>query len=276
MENKPTLDIAGDIAKIQDQMSHGDLIEFLTGSFNSAEIDGNIVLQTKDGEFLDYVLMDEQYFLDNWLVQFALGFVGGKSYFDHESWYKLTNGFIKGVIVVNETRTSALFIRKFLEAMIPEEGREVLEQVARAAGVAKVIMDNHEKTQIINQLAEQIKYISKVADEKASNSLSSLIPDEYYAKHGVHPLTLQQVIYIRDTYKHQGVAIDPGSELLTKVETILKRWNLEGMASPADKKFITELTNGDFIFDQSGNMLDQQIPRLKDSPEEAINDPFSC
>ena len=273
---KGTLDIAGDIAKIQDQMSHGELIEFLTQAFNHAEIDGNVVLQTKEGEFLDYVLMEEQYFVDNWLTQFAIGFVGGKSYFDHESWYKLTIGFTKGVIVVDQSKSPVLIIRKFLEAVIPEEGIAVLERCAAAAGVAKVVADNAEKTKIINQLAEQIKYISEVADKHVSNSITDLIPDSYYQKHDIHPLTLQQVIYIRDRYKYKGEQITPENPVLGRVEKILKDWNLHGIATAPDQAFIKELTNGEFFFDNGKDMVEPKVPLLDDKGTDEMNDPFSC
>ncbi|QDJ97212.1 hypothetical protein D9_0150 [Aeromonas phage D9] len=244
-------DVKGELEGIQDKLSHGKLLDIGEGSFKIAEINGRDFIQTPDGEFLEHVVMEEKYFVENWLAQFALGWVGDKCYFDFNAWGKMTIGHTRGVIIVDEDGQYVLDIPKFSQAMLPAEAKAVLDQCATNAGVANLIPDESEKTRLINTLAEQAKMISEIAEGQDPLDITKIIPTEYFARHGLNNLVMYDTILIRDRY---GVKNDDD---VARIEKILTQWTTERKASKEDKAFIVEITKGDFIFDTEEDMVEQ-------------------
>ncbi|QDB70472.1 hypothetical protein CF8_0060 [Aeromonas phage CF8] len=249
-----------------DRMDHGDLIEFLTSSFKYADVGGQRVIQTPDGLFVEHVLMEESYFVENWLTQFAIHQVGDKNYFNMEEWNILTDGFTKGVIVINENKTPVLIIRKFTDMGLSSAAADKLNFCGSYASRAHHAQDR-ERDELIKQFATQVQAISE--SETRGNTIPEMIPLEYYRQHGVDPLTMQQVIYIRDNYQHAGSPIDPDSDILKRVEKILFGWNVENKITADDKAFVLEITENQFSFDYDHHYVDTaDQPNVITKPEE--------
>lgn len=254
-----------------DQMDHGKLIEFLTGSFKYAVVGGHRVIQTPDGLFVEHVLMEEDYFVNNWLVQFAIHQVGDKNYFNMEEWSTLTDGFTKGVIIINEQKEPVLLIRKFTDMGLSQEGVEKLNFCGAYASHANHA-EEQERDELVKQFALQVKSITQ--NDEVDNTITGMIPTWYYHKHNVDPKTLQQVIYIRDNFKFADQPIDPDGDIIKKVEKILFTWNTENKVTDNDKTFILEVTDHQFNFDWTGNLLEpQQSPSEIEQPKVPF-DPF--
>lgn len=248
------------------RMDHGDLIEFLTSSFKYADVAGQRVIQTPDGLFVEHVLMEESYFVDNWLTQFAIHQVGDKNYFNMEEWNILTDGFTKGVIVINENKLPVLIIRKFTDMNLSNANADKLNFCGSYASRAHHAQDR-ERDELIKQFVTQVQAISE--NESRGNTIPEMVPLDYYRQHGVDPLTMQQVIYIRDNYHHAGSPIDPDSDILKRVENILFGWNVDNKISPEDKAFILETTNNQFSFDYDHHYVDTtDQPNVTTKPEE--------
>ncbi|WNV45875.1 hypothetical protein [Aeromonas phage AerS_266] len=254
-----------------DQMDHGKLIEFLTGSFKYATVGGQRVIQTPDGLFVEHVLMEEDYFVNNWLVQFAIHQVGDKNYFNMEEWSVLTDGFTKGVIVINEQKEPVLLIRKFTDMGLSQQGTEQLNFCGSYASHANHAQEQ-ERDELVKQFALQVKSITE--NDETDNTITGMIPLWYYRKHNVDPKTLQQVIYIRDNFKFANQPIDPDGDIIKKVEKILFTWNTENTVTNSDKAFVLEITDHQFNFDWTGNLLEpQQTPSTEEKVTATIN-PF--
>ena len=257
-----------------DKFAHGDLFEFLSKSFAFTEIAGQRIIQTPDGLFVEHVLMEEEYFVQNWLTQFAIGHAGEKNYFDMETWNQLTDNFTKGVIVINEDRHPVLIIRKFTEMVLPDDLMEKLAFCSNYASKAKFVTDEAEKTALIKQFAEQVNAITTYAgvDE---DSLTSLIPPAFFEKHGIHPLTMKQLIYIRDTYKVAGQSIDPDSDIFKRLESVITRFNKGEKVNDQDKKFVLEITQNEFLFDYEDHSIEEPISIEKTPSEPEDFDPLA-
>lgn len=256
-----------------DKYKHGKLVEFLSTTFKSVELGGKQVIQTPDGEFIEYVLMDEQYFLDNWLVQFAVGVTGNANYFNHEQWSKYTQQFTKGVIVINKDKLPTLIIRKFIDMDLSFQQQHLVDNYVRPAANAKFIPDEQEVDAIVTNVAMAIEQIT--AQNPDYDTLTAMIPMEYYLAHGVDPLVVKQVIWIRDNYTYQGEAIAPDSEVLARIEEILYKNARGELISFNDKEFVEEVTNGEFIFNTEPNKVGDKVSNQKSSQEdEGEFDPY--
>lgn len=244
-----------------DRAKHGKLIEFMTDSFKSVEIDGKQVIQTLDGEFVEYILMEEKYFVDNWLIQFAVGHVGEKNYFNHQEWSRLTDGFTKGAIILNENRQPILIIRKFIDMDLNINSKHRMESYARTAAHAANIPNKDEVDGIVSSLAARITELA--GQNPDYDTLTAMIPYDYYLSKGIDPTVVKQVIHIRDNYLIDGEPIDPDCEQMREVENILYKHSRNEPVTQKEKDRVIEITCGDFIFDTDPNKVEDKTPELK-------------
>lgn len=244
-----------------DQNKHGKMLEFLQ-SIKTVEIAGKNIIQLPDGEFAEYVLMEEEYFVNNWLAQFAIGFVGGKNYFDQASWFKLTDAFTKGVIVLNEDKEPVLVIRKFTDIDMSANNMSHLEYHVRKIGAnAKFNPNKAEVDQALGSLTDIIQKLT--AQNKDYDTLTMMIPWEYYISKGVNFYIMKQLVYIRDNFSYKGVPVNGNDKLLDQIEDILKRNALNEPVHAKEKELINEITGNTFIFNTGGNVVE-----TKDTPSE--------
>lgn len=229
-----------------DKIKHGKMVDFLQ-TIKSVEIAGKNVIQLPDGEFAEYILMEEEYFVNNWLSQFAIGFVNGHNYFDQEGWYRLTDAFTKGVIVLNEDKEPVLLIRKFIDIDISSNNRSYLEYHINKIGANAKFNPN--KAEVDQTLGTLTEIIEKLTEQNPDyDTLTMMIPWEYYISKGVNFYIMKQLIYIRDNFKYQGLPVKGNEELLIQIEDILKRNALKQPVHQKEKELISEITNNTFIF----------------------------
>lgn len=254
--------------RVNDVYEHDRLIDMLVYSFKKHNIGGKDVFTSPEGDLLDYVLMEEQYFIDNWLTQFAIGRIGEKSYFDLDYWNELTENLTKGVIILDSDNVPILIIPKFVGSNFTPDEQSFIDSKSRLAASAKDIPDQREVAQILNAFSQQITRVIS-AGRDYEDPLTKLIPVEYYQKHNINTEVLKQVIYIRDHFKYNGEAIEPESEVIGNIEKILlKNFNRENI-SKEEKNLINEITGGNFIFNSDSNTVDTK----NSSPQE--EEPFS-
>lgn len=247
-----------------DKSKHGHLIEFLTDTFRSVEIDGKQVIQTLDGDFIEYVLMEEDYFVQNWLVQFAIGHVGKKNYFNHAEWSRMTDAFTKGVIVLNTDYQPVLVIRKFIDMDLGNNLQHFMDQASARAGQAKFVPNKDEVDQMLAQFASDVTTIAEQNPDY--DTLTAMVPYEYYLRHKVDPTVVKQCIWIRDNYQFAGKPIDPDSDLMKAVEIVLNKYARKEETTEKERALVVNLTNGDFIFDGYDNEVDTQNSTAENVP----------
>lgn len=252
-----------------DKAKHGKLLEFLA-SVKSVDLNGKNIMQTPDGEFVDYILMEEQYFIDNWLAQFALGNVSGKNYFDQDGWNRLTDGYTKGVIVINENKDATVLIRKFIDMDLNVNQQAHFDHYTRTASHAAHIPNKDEVDSIMTSLADILSQVSEQNPDY--DTLTALIPYEYYLSKGIDPTVMKQVIYIRDNFKYKGEPISTNGELITRIESILYKNSRGETITKEEVALINEVTDNQFEFNNTSNKVD-----TKDSvaQEEKPFDPLS-
>lgn len=224
-----------------DYIEHGDLIN-LQNDIKSMWMDGKLVIQGKDGELLGYEAMYESIFVNNWIAQFAIDEVNGKRYFNMQSWSEVTDKLTKGVIVVEDGTDIPMFIiPSFIRPKLTNEEGSTLSYYSNKASAAKHITDKYEQTQFINGFAKRVGEIIK--DGTVESGLTSLIPNWVYHRHGIVPMAMKAMVYIRDTYQPEM-----DDETFNKAEDILKRYYTGQKVTDLEKKLILDLTNNEFSF----------------------------
>lgn len=249
-----------------DKSEHGKLIDMMQTAFRSVEIAGKNVIQSTDGEFLEYMLMEEEYFVETWLSQFAAGHIGERNYFNQRAWGEITQQFTKGVIVLNKEMQPVVLIRKFIDMDLSFEQQQYLDQYARMASQAKYIPDPREVDQIVTGFSDIV--VGLTAQNPDYDTLTGLVPYQYYLDHGIDPVVVKQVLYIRDTYNYNGESLKENDEVMGKVETILYKHQRGQGTTPDERAFIDAITNGEFIFDGNLNGVDNDQPSAPAAEEE--------
>lgn len=242
-----------------DKAKHGKLMRFMQNSYRYAMVGGKQVIQTADGEFIEYAIMEEQFFVENWLMQFAIGTVNDINYFNHTEWSRITDGFTKGVIVINEEKQPVCLIRKFIDMDLNVNQEYHLQNAARHGSQAKFVPDSMEADMIIQKFAEDVDMIT--AQNPNYDTLTAMIPMEYYRQHGIEPDAAKNVMYIRE---HYGCS----DENLDRVRDIMYKNTRGENISNEDKLFIIELTNDEFIFNSDENKVQDKVHFNPDEPND--------
>lgn len=249
-----------------DKTKHGKLINFMSNSYRYAEVGGKQVIQTADGEFVEYTLMEEEFFVDNWLMQFAIGNVADKNYFNHEAWSKLSDGFTKGVIVINSEQQPVCLIRKFIDMDLNETQEQYMSLESRKASVAKYVPNEMEADQIVQSYADAVELIT--GQNPDYDTLTAMIPWSYYLSHGINPTAAKNVMYIKDVFNCPEEDIDEVQRLMYKNESA-------EVLTAKEKAFISKLTQDTFIFNDGSNKVEDNNSANQVVAEPEEFDPFA-
>lgn len=239
-----------------DVREHG-LLTDLFSTIRSMDLGGKNIIQTLDGQFIEYILMDEDYFVNNWLAQFAIGRTGKHNYFDQTGWNKLTDGYTKGVIVINEEKLPVLIIRKFIDMNLDTNQASLLEHYTRRASDAANIPNKSEVDKVLSGLADIVTNVTEITNPDY-DTLTAMVPYEYYLSKGINPIVMKQVIWIRDNYTYEGLPLTAESPVLKEIEgALLKNANGDPI-SQAEIDLVIKVTNGDFEFNGIPNKVETQ------------------
>lgn len=257
-----------------DPDQHGKFIDFVTGAFKYVKIGEHEIIQTPDGALVEHVLMEEDYFVENWLTQFAIARVNGKNYFDLAGWSELTEGFTKGVIILNENKELVFIIRKFTDMSLNYHAKDYMNRACRAGTQAHSVPDEQSRDEIITKLSTNVKGLLKdhVNDD---TSITAMIPKQYYIDKGISVDTLQQLIYIRDNFEYAGSPIDPEGDIMKRLEKVLRKWNTEYVVEEQDKKFVIDITQGTFNFNKPSHLVEEESKQQPSKPvTQEVDDEF--
>lgn len=240
-----------------DPQKHGELLGMLE-KIRSVELNGQKITQLPGGEFVEHVLMDEDYFVENWLPLFAIGFVNGRNYFNQTDWNRLTDGYTRGVVVLNKEKEPVLVIRKFIDMDLGPDHKNYLDHVTRSASQAANIPSKEEVDAVIGNVATLVEKITSQNQEY--DTLTMMIPWDYYLAHGINPYVSKQVVYIRDTFSYKGVEMSnpDNGDILDQVTDILMRNSRNENVTAAEKALVGEITQNTFIFNGDVNKVEDQ------------------
>ncbi|QCW23214.1 hypothetical protein HWC35_gp120 [Vibrio phage USC-1] len=170
------------------------------GDLKLVKVDDQYALKDPAG---GYVISDttihEKAFVNRWLDQFALGFVGPTNYFDARAWGELTHGHQRGVVIVDDKGEAIFVIPPLSRIQLNETEQYVLDLAHKNftnASSAEQTGDAHRAKEIVRQTSELIK--THISDETIT--VTHLIPEWFYTKYGVVPYIKRSMIYCRDMY----------------------------------------------------------------------------
>lgn len=170
---------------------------------------GNLKIEIIDGmrsirdEAGSYIISDasmtESTFVQRWLDQFALGFVGTTNYFDATTWGKLTHGHQRGVVITDDEGKPLFVVPPLSRAPFSPKEQYVLDLAHKSftnAASAEETGDSHRAQELISATSQLIK--EHISDE--SLTVTDLIPEWFYEKYHVVPFIKRSMIYCRDIY----------------------------------------------------------------------------
>ncbi|UVD32263.1 hypothetical protein [Vibrio phage phiKT1028] len=170
------------------------------GDLQVQEVDGQRSIRDAAGT---YIISDtsipESVFVQRWLDQFALGYVGATNYFDATTWGKLTHGHQRGVVITNDAGEPIFVIPPLSRAPFTPKEQYVLDLAHKSyanASSAEQTGDSHRAQEIIQGATELIK--EYITDENVT--VTELIPDWFYKKYHVVPYIKRALVYCRDVY----------------------------------------------------------------------------
>lgn len=229
-----------------------------------AEVNGKGYL-TVDGKIVNAATnMGETEFVQTWLVQFALGYIKEKPYFDFQTWLSITKEGSASVIVHEDSDPEKIIfvINPLSDASLTPEESGMLSVVSRYMSHAQGATEDYRISKILREGKEVIteKFSGK------STTLTELVPGWVYDKYKVIPQVMKWMIYCRDTYGLRNDLEDwPFAE-----KCFTKVYNKETL-DPTEVRFLDLLTNGDFkIPEGQAPIKKEQEPLSKE-----IN-PFEC
>lgn len=170
------------------------------GNLKIEDVDGQRAIRDESGT---YIISDasitESAFVQRWLDQFALGYVGTSNYFDATTWGKLTHGHQRGVVVTDDEGKPLFVIPPLSRAPFTPTEQYVLDLAHKSytnAASAEETGDTHRAQEIITQTSSLIK--QHISDE--SVTVTDLIPEWFYEKYHVVPYIKRSLVYCRDIY----------------------------------------------------------------------------
>lgn len=208
-----------------------------------------------DGKLLNSsTTITESEFANKWLHQFAVGWVGGKCYFQLEEWKGFTNGGKESVVVVDDVGKSLFVVKPLADVnLTPDELSAVRlagENLTRISQTPNGILSK----KIFQKNAE---YLKNAITAKPS-TYADTIPEFMYAKYGLIPWVMKRVVYIRDAFKY-----DPDSETINYVQKILTKSYKKEKLTATDIEFMLMATHNTLDLSDS-EVVDKQIVNTGD------------
>lgn len=240
------------------------------GDLKLEKIDGQYSLRDPDGS---YIISDtrirESVFVNRWLDQFALGYVGKTNYFDATSWGKITHGHQRGVIVTDDQDNPIFVIPPLSRAQFTAEEQFVLDLAHKSytnASSAEQTGDSFRAQEIITNTSKLIK--EHISDNTVT--ITDLVPAWFYEKYGVVPYVKRSMIYCRDIY-----GLNPAIGVDWKMaQSIFEDIHNKRKLSEHQLTFMSILTDDEFVVPDYEPVEDSGKPLLEGPSNSEEFNPF--
>lgn len=242
-------------------------------NIRAADVNGSKTMVDKTGRMLNAGLyITETQFLQQWATMFAIGNVGGRNYFDATRWmnavHKMNNATRTGLtcVVTNDEKTEILFVIKPIsEAQFTDEERRSLSDVHSFLVNARNAADAE---RMKAQMNEGALYLHDSVHDKISE-YHEMIPAEWWKKHNIYPVALQQAVYMRDTYGVINENFDLAYAIFIKMQK-------QEPVTEAEKAFILESSNNEFSFDDYTPSSGNEESKKEQGGQSNRISPFEC
>lgn len=205
------------------------------------EIDGKKYL-TVNGDIINAsAMMSKTQFIHNWLLQFTLGWVGEKSYFDFEGWYEVSNDGRSTVIIHSDDNPNELLfvIPAFIDMGL--NGPET-KALAEASAYLSHAYSATEATRATEILETGSNYVQRILGTKP-RFIHELVPNYIYEELDIVPEVNRQMIFCKDRYK-----IEPATPAWKYAEHCFRLIHKGEGLNKEQREFIDTLTQKEFVY----------------------------
>jgi hypothetical protein len=238
---------------------------------DTIEVDGKRMMVNK-GDNKPYNVADiikESDFIRDWLMLFALGREHGLNYFPTQEWIDLSGDGLQSVMVVDDNNRPLFLIPPLVTTNMGPEHQKMLRDLEQAI---KQIAADEQLKHLPDASAHLAHHVENGLASVKPKLITDMVPQWYYAKHQIIPEVEKQVNYIRQVVNPRATVDD-----LNKARPILYRAFKKEPVTADEKKFITELTDGLFKFEESTSetAVKQNEAKDQDEPDQEF-DPLEC
>jgi hypothetical protein len=240
--------------------------------YTVSEVDGKRMMTMK-GETVPFnvaTVIDEQEFLRDWLMGFALGNYHGHNYFKVQQWLELSADGLQSVMVVDANNKPMLIIPPLVSNnMGPEQYRmfRSIEMAIKQISADSMLRDNPMASAALTKTSG-----ASLANVK-QRTITDLVSDWYYAKHDIIPEVEQKIYYIRDNINQGQVK----AEDLSRARPILYKAHRNEPVTQEEKDHINKLVKGQFDVDfGTGAVATPEPTQSNGTPAGQDYDPLEC
>ncbi len=213
----------------------------------------------------------ESEFVRDWLIQFAVGDGTGINYLDKNRWMSKTNkgqGLVEVVDDNDHGRT--LFIIPPIAA--PNLTAKDLFMLRTGITMMNQNIADERKAYVTAKNTATAKYIATGLDKKKP-SITELIPDHVYKKHGIVPLVEQQCFWIKDVLNKNVLKNTPEDhKTMYKVRDLLYKKHNKEQITHKEREFLDFISKGTIIWDDHDGTKEIEN---NDSGDDDFN-PLEC
>lgn len=235
------------------------------------EVDGKKLMVNKDDN-KPYNVADvitEEEFIRTWLIQFALGNRHGRNYFSTSEWIELSGDGLQSVMVVDKDNKPLFLVPPLVTTNMGPEHQKMLRNLEHAI---KQIAADEQMKHMPDASAHLAHHVSDGLSSVKPKTFTDMVPQWFYAKCGIIPEVEQQIYYIAGV-----VNTSCTMEQMNEARPILYKAYKKENVTAEEKKFIHELTLGQFTFDPATNDTAVKQNDVDNKPEQAADyDPLEC
>lgn len=207
----------------------------------TAEVDGKKYL-TLNGEVVNAsAQMTKSQFINKWVNQFSLGYIGEQSYFDFKEWFEISDGG-RATIIVTEDEDPSKFlfiIPSFIDmGLNAEEARSMMQaniHMSQASGAT-------DPTNATGYLDNGSRYIAEILGKKP-RFIHELVPEWLYEELNINPDVNRQMMYCKNRY-----GIQPETPAWKYAEHCFRVMHSGVALNDEQTSFINALTQNEFVF----------------------------
>lgn len=262
--------------KPKSEMSTRDrMIEAAFGwlrTVDTMEIDGKKMMVNKDDNKPYNVadIIPEAEFIRDWLIPFALGRDHGRNYFPTAEWIAISGDGLQSVMIVDKEGRPMFLVPPLVSTNMGPEHQTMFRNLELAI---KQIAADEQRKHMPDASAHLAHQVGDSLANVKPKTVTDMIPPWFYAKCGIIPEVEKQIYYIGDVV-NPGVNKD---DLNNKARPILYKAFKREKVTADEKKFITEITNGEFKFEESASdtAVKPNADKADDTPDPEYN-PLEC
>lgn len=229
------------------------------------DVDGKLMLGDGDMPFNVAAVLREKDFIKDWLMGFALGNSLGINYFNAQEWHKMSNRGTQAVLVIDDNDQPVVLVRPLISHNMTAHDFELMRAVSRH--IQQVQADTTRSKD--PNASMRVAGLVKEHLQAKRLTITELVSDEFYEKHGIVPVVEQKIYYIKDVIRRGTAKLED----VTKSRDILYRDHRKEAVTAEEYRFLHELSKGEFVIDDK---VEAAPTSLAASERETPSNPLEC